>query len=95
VPVTPTEVRAAIIRVISEKKGGVEIISQSDKEYMVDIDRDGARLTGPVAGSAADGKIDRQPLLSHKDEFPGGRLQDIQVNLMHHLRTDFEFVGQQ
>lgn len=61
VPVTPTEVRAAIIRVISEKKGGVEIISQSDKEYMVDIDRDGARLTGPVAGSAADGKIDRQP----------------------------------
>jgi hypothetical protein len=58
VPVKPEAVYAAMIRIITAEDSGVEIISRNDKAFMVEVDRDGARLTGQVT------KLDaRQSLL--------------------------------
>jgi len=58
VPVKPAAVYAAMIRVITADDRGVEIISRNDDALMVEVDRNGARLTGQVT------KLDaRQSLL--------------------------------
>jgi hypothetical protein len=58
VPVEPAAVFAAMIRIITAENGRVEIISRNDKALMVEVERDGARLTGQVT------KLDaRQSLL--------------------------------
>jgi hypothetical protein len=56
--VDPAAVYAAMIRIVTAENGGVEIISRNDKALMIEIKRDGARLTGQVT------KLDaRQSLL--------------------------------
>jgi hypothetical protein len=58
VPVEPAAVYAAMIRIITTENGGVEIISRNDKALMVEVEMNGARLTGQVT------KLDaRQSLL--------------------------------
>jgi len=58
VPVEPAAVYAAMIRIVTAENGNFEIISRNDKAYMLEVDRDGARLTGQVT------KLDaRQSLL--------------------------------
>lgn len=57
-PVKPAAVYAAMIRIITADDGEVEIISRNDEAFMVEVDRDGAHLTGQVT------KLDaRQSLL--------------------------------
>ncbi len=48
VPVEPAAVYATIIRIVMADNENVEIISQNDKAYTIEIDRDRARLTGQV-----------------------------------------------
>ena len=58
VPVKPEAVYAAMIRIITAEDGGLGIISRNDEAFMVEVDGDGARLTGQVT------KLDsRQSLL--------------------------------
>ena len=58
VPVEPAAVYAAMIRIVTAENGGVEVINRNDKAYMLEVERDGARLTGQVT------KLDaRQSLL--------------------------------
>lgn len=58
VPAQPAAVYAAMIRVITAEDGGVEIINRNDEAYLVEIENDGASLTGQVT------KLDaRQSLL--------------------------------
>ena len=48
IPVEPATVYAAMIRIVTADEEKVEIISRNDKAYMLEITRDGARLTGQV-----------------------------------------------
>ena len=58
VPVKPAAVYAAMIRIITAEDAGLEIISRNDEAFMVEVDSDGARLTGQIT------KLDaRQSLL--------------------------------
>jgi len=58
IPVQPAAVYAAMIRIVTAENGEVEIINRNDKAYMIEVERDGARLTGQVT------KLDaRQSLL--------------------------------
>jgi hypothetical protein len=44
----PAAVYAAMIRIVTAENGEVEIINRNDKAYMLEVERDGARLTGQV-----------------------------------------------
>jgi len=48
IPAEPAAVYAAMIRIITADEQKIEVISQNDKAYMLEIVRDGARLTGQV-----------------------------------------------
>jgi len=48
IPAEPAAVYAAMIRIITADEQKIEVISRNDKAYMLEIIRDGARLTGQV-----------------------------------------------
>ena len=48
IPAEPAAVYAAMIQIITADEQKIEVISRNDKAYMLEIIRDGARLTGQV-----------------------------------------------
>ena len=48
VPVESAAVYAAMIRIVTNENEKVEVINRNDKAYTVEVERNGARLTGQV-----------------------------------------------